>query len=138
MTDERCRICGEVLHPTQDGFYVAVNGCSVCHGKLWTPAELALARATAAKREAELLAELESWRSVASKASAEVIAAAARVAEAVEPWREVLAECRDAITGALLGAAGWNCDCGEQCPNHNNALKDALAAARALLDKAGP
>ena len=61
----------------------------------------------------------------------------ARVAEAVEPWREVLAECRDAITGALLGAAGWNCDCGEQCPNHNNALKDALAAARALLDKAG-
>ena len=107
---ERCPVCGDVLHPTQDGDYMAVNGCSVCHGKLWTPEELALARATAAAREAE----------------------------AVEPWREVLAECRDAITGALLGAAGWNCDCGEQCPNHNNALKDALAAARALLDKAGP
>ena len=78
---ERCPVCGDVLHPTQDGFYAAVNGCSVCHGKLWTPAELALARATAAKREAELLAELESWRSVASKASAEVITADARVAE---------------------------------------------------------
>ena len=113
---ERCPVCGDVLHPTQDGDYMAVNGCSVCHGKLWTPAELALARATAAKREAELLAELESWRSVASKASAEVITADARVAEA---W---LMQFEALVQRAV----------------DDRIDDDWLKAARALLDKAGP
>ena len=127
MADERCRICGEVLHPTQDGDYMAVNGCSVCHGKMWTPAELALARATAAAREAELLAELESWRSVASKASAEVIAADARVAEAVKAWRKM---CGDLWTIADEYAI--------QTKVKPPRVAVVLAAARALLDKAGP
>ena len=110
MTDERCRICGEVLHPTQDGFYVAVNGCSVCHGKLWTPAELALARATAA----------------------------ARVAEAVKPLWSVLNRHYPKIAGHVIGLEqSGETVAHERWAALARDFYNAEIAARALLDKAG-
>ena len=109
---ERCPVCRDVLHPTQDGDYMGVSGCSVCHGKLWTPEELALARATAA----------------------------ARVAEAVKPWREALVKTTS-LQRWSCGRMAWyaaqqekrepvKIDC-DKCQNQD------CQAARDLL-KAGP